>query len=88
MTDIDDRTLTLDDADPDELAESETKSTTDSAETESDAEPKAKRVKRAKAVEQETDPAESDGASNIWKWITFGLLALGIMGAVLGGWQY
>ncbi|MFV8177141.1 hypothetical protein [Mycobacteroides chelonae] len=88
MTDIDDRTLTLDDADPDELAESETKPTTDSAETESDAEPKAKRVKRAKAVEQEADPAESDSAPNIWKWITFGLLALGIMGAVLGGWQY
>ncbi|MGL5443322.1 MAG: hypothetical protein ACRDDJ_12725, partial [[Mycobacterium] stephanolepidis] len=64
MTDIDDRTLTLDDADPDELAESETKSTTDSAETESDAEPKAKRVKRAKAVEQEADPAESDSAPN------------------------
>ncbi|MFA4080665.1 hypothetical protein [Mycobacteroides salmoniphilum] len=71
MTDIDERKLTPDDADPDELADSAKESTTDSAEAEKDA-----------------DIDESVRGGNIWKWFAIGLLALGILGAVLGVWQY
>lgn len=88
MTDIDERALTLDDADPDELAELATKSTADTTTDDTAAEPKAKPVKRGKAVEQEADPVEGDSGPNIWKWITFGLLTLGIVGMILGGSQY
>ncbi|MBB4852795.1 hypothetical protein HNP40_000161 [Mycobacteroides chelonae] len=88
MTDIDERALTLDDADPDELAELEAKPTTDTATDDTAAEPKTKPVKRAKAVEHEADPVAGDSGLNIWKWITFGLLTLGIMGAIIGSWQY
>lgn len=87
MTDIDERTLTLDDADPEELAELTEKSTADPAET-TTVGSTAKQAKKPKVVEQKTDPAESDSGPNIWKWIAIGLLVLGIVGAVLGVWQY
>ncbi|NGX09591.1 hypothetical protein [Mycobacteroides franklinii] len=89
MTDISERTLTLDDADPEELAEMAEESSPDAAETRAGA--KAAKVipaKRTKAVEQEVDTTETDSGPNIWKWIAFGLLTLGIVATVLGGWQY
>lgn len=82
MTDIDERKLTLDDADPEGLSE-----TADEV-TEAPAKSKEKPAKGPKVAEDEphTDTVDSD--ANIWKWIAIGLLALGIVGAVLGVWQY
>ncbi|TDZ75962.1 hypothetical protein DE4585_02344 [Mycobacteroides salmoniphilum] len=89
MTDIDERTLTLDDADPEELAESAEKSAAEPAETTTEGST-TKPTKKPKTVEQKPDTHEDESASgpNVWKWIAIGLLALGIVGAVLGVWQY
>ncbi|TEA08563.1 hypothetical protein [Mycobacteroides salmoniphilum] len=82
MTDIDERKLTLDDADPEELSE-----TTDEA-TEGPVKAKEKPAKRSKVVENESDTDTPESGTNIWKWFAIGLLAVGILGAVLGVWQY
>ncbi|WP_078308140.1 MULTISPECIES: hypothetical protein [unclassified Mycobacterium] len=87
MTDIDERTLTLDDADPEELAELAEQSTANPA---GPAKAKANAAKQGKAVKAKPDAGEGESVSgpNVWKWIAIGLLALGIVGAVLGVWQY
>ncbi|SKW55782.1 Uncharacterised protein [Mycobacteroides abscessus subsp. massiliense] len=93
MTDIVERALTLDDADPEELAEMAEEPNPGSAETQTTGKAaKKKTAKTIKAVEPASDRAVSEGEGDsgpgIWKWIAIGLLALGIIGAPLGVWQY
>ncbi|MGH3723988.1 MAG: hypothetical protein ACRDUS_07645 [Mycobacterium sp.] len=91
MTEIVERKLTLDDADPEELADSAEESTTTSTETETTSEAsKPKPAKRPKTVEQKpnTDSDDDTNSANVWKWFAIGLLVLGIAGAALGAWQY
>ncbi|WP_100470217.1 hypothetical protein [Mycobacteroides abscessus] len=93
MTDIVERALTLDDADPEELAEMAEEPNPGSAETQTTGKAaKKKTAKTVKAVERTADPVigggDDDSGPGIWKWIAIGLLALGIIGALLGVWQY
>lgn len=89
MTDIDERTLTLDDADPEELADLAEKSAAGSGETPAkDTKEKPAKQPKAVAPEPETETTGTGGGTDIWKWIAIGLLAFGIAGAVFGVWRY
>lgn len=84
MTDIDERALTLDDADPEELAETSAVGSGESLAKETNTKP----AEQTKVIDPEPEIAVTDGRPNIWKWIAIGLLALGIAGAVFGVWRY
>lgn len=84
MTDIDERALTLDDADPEELAETSAAGSGESLAKETNTKP----AEQTKVIDPEPEIAVTDGRPNIWKWIAIGLLALGIAGAVFGVWRY
>ncbi|MDM2419917.1 hypothetical protein [Mycobacteroides abscessus] len=84
MTDIDERALTLDDVDPEELAEKSAAGSGESLAKQTNTKP----AEQTKAIDPEPETAVTDGRPNIWKWIAIGLLALGIAGAVFGAWRY
>ncbi|MUM19774.1 hypothetical protein FZI91_05055 [Mycobacterium sp. CBMA271] len=80
MSDIKERALTLDDADPDELTEMADVDPTP------ESKPMDKKAAPVTPSAREVDPEQA--GRNIWKPIAIALLILGIAGAVAGFWQY